>query len=306
MTKLVMSGLILKVLPEDKQTKLHLKKGGTIANYLVKEIFTDQREKRVYLCQCTDCQVERYMRISHKCKVIGCRSCLALKGNNRVTHKIGQKFNTYTVIDVIRGENGVPYYKIKCDCGYEGTRRNLTRLGVCSQCKTSLSPRNRIGKRFGKLIYKEYLGKYKYKALCDCGNECIVNKDTQSCGCLRQENVKKNAERWIGYKHGSLKIVGINKIETGSRTLYDMVCKCGNKLVRTFNDLWGIKSCGCQINRETKCGEKSWNAKLTDKEAMALRELYISGDYTQQQLREMFQIDQPHLWRILRNKAYKI
>jgi hypothetical protein len=305
MTKLVTSGLILKVLPVENQSKLHLKKGESIGNYLVKEIFTDQNEKRVYLCQCLECKTETYMRMNHKCKVTGCRSCTALRGNMRLTYKIGQRFNTYTVIDVIRGENGVPYYKIKCDCGYEGTRRNLTRIGKCVKCLTSLSPQNRIGKRFGKLIYTEYLGKSKYNAICDCGNKCTVQRDTQSCGCLKADNVRKNAEHWIGYVHGSLKIIGIHKIEKGKRTLYELTCKCGNKIVRGINDLWGIKSCGCQINRDLKTGGKSWNAKLTDKEALALRELYLSGNYNQQQLREMFQINQQHLWKILRNKSYK-
>ena len=52
---------------------------------------------------------------------------------------------------------------------------------------------DKTGMRFGKLVAKEYLGKKKWKCLCDCGNITIVDSDElpihsnrrgiKSCGC---------------------------------------------------------------------------------------------------------------------------
>lgn len=50
---------------------------------------------------------------------------------------------------------------------------------------------NLIGKRFGRLVVKEYADKRNYRCLCDCGKETYVSKykltsgHTKSCGCMR-------------------------------------------------------------------------------------------------------------------------
>lgn len=49
------------------------------------------------------------------------------------------------------------------------------------------------GKRFGRLVALEYVGKRKWRCQCDCGNETIVrgtylrSGHTVSCGCFRTE-----------------------------------------------------------------------------------------------------------------------
>lgn len=301
----------LNLRPYEPKTKgigrLQTHKGDIFCGYLIKELFRDEKDKIVYLVECTTCKRESYMRMTHKGKVVGCRSCTALNGNNRLEHKIGTRYGTYLITGIIRGEDKVPYYTIKCDCGHKGTRRNLKRLSACVKCKYKDSPQNRVGRRFGKLIYTEYLGKSKYKAKCDCGNECTIVKDTKSCGCLKNDNVLDNAKRWIGIKKGVLTIVDVHQLPSENdegRTIFKIKCKCGNYINRSLSDLWSIKSCGCQINKTIKNGERAWNAKLTDKEAQTIRELYVSGEYTQQDLREMFQIDKTTLYRILRSKSY--
>lgn len=62
-----------------------------------------------------------------------------------------------------------------------------------------------VGKRFGRLVILEYVGKkhgnYIVRCLCDCGKEhivrldCLRNGDTKSCGCLPRSS----------YKHGNTK-----------------------------------------------------------------------------------------------------
>ncbi len=69
---------------------------------------------------------------------------------------------------------------------------------------------NLIGNKYGKLLVLDYIPRSlhkrtKYKCVCDCGNEVIVegsklkNGHTKSCGCIRKEifhsyNTKKYGE----------------------------------------------------------------------------------------------------------------
>jgi hypothetical protein len=71
------------------------------------------------------------------------------------------------------------------------------------------------GKRFGRLVAQEVFGKepsgsYKWKCLCDCGNEKTVRKshlslgNTKSCGCLQYEShIKINTGRINNLLHPS-------------------------------------------------------------------------------------------------------
>lgn len=49
------------------------------------------------------------------------------------------------------------------------------------------------GQRFGRLMALTYAGSYKWKCVCDCGNEKVVSTShlvtgwTKSCGCLNVE-----------------------------------------------------------------------------------------------------------------------
>lgn len=63
-----------------------------------------------------------------------------------------------------------------------------------------------IGKRFGRLLVLEEVGKNKsgfhYRCKCDCGNESVVlgqnlrNGSTKSCGCLRRDT-----DSWERIRH---------------------------------------------------------------------------------------------------------
>jgi len=58
--------------------------------------------------------------------------------------------------------------------------------------------KNEKNKKFGKLTTIEYLGKSKWKCLCDCGNFTEVHSqslrtgNTKSCGCLKIEKATKH------------------------------------------------------------------------------------------------------------------
>lgn len=59
------------------------------------------------------------------------------------------------------------------------------------------------GKRFGRLVAKNYLGNRRWNCLCDCGKETsplalnLTKGNTKSCGCIR---IEKRHE--IPRKHG--------------------------------------------------------------------------------------------------------
>lgn len=53
---------------------------------------------------------------------------------------------------------------------------------------------NILNHKFGMLYVVEYVGNGKYKCICDCGNEKIVDtcnlKRIKSCGCYRSNRAK--------------------------------------------------------------------------------------------------------------------
>lgn len=58
-----------------------------------------------------------------------------------------------------------------------------------------------IGKRFGRLIVKEYVSISKWLCECDCGEKTIVygsnlvNGHTKSCGCLKGARHDRTQDR---------------------------------------------------------------------------------------------------------------
>lgn len=69
------------------------------------------------------------------------------------------------------------------------------------------------GKRFGRLVAVKMLpgdgGQEKWECRCDCGNTCVCMKEnlrsgiTRSCGCLREEQRRKNMKKAIHFVGGT-------------------------------------------------------------------------------------------------------
>lgn len=115
----------------------------------------------------------------------------------------GQKYGKLTVLrESGRDKFGKTLWACICECGKEitvigeGLTRGFTK--GCPNCKIE----NLVGQKFGKLIVLEKTaqvkGHAKYKCLCECGKESIVNSQnlkrgkTKSCGCGEIENLKNN------------------------------------------------------------------------------------------------------------------
>ncbi|MDQ0154927.1 hypothetical protein [Robertmurraya andreesenii] len=109
-----------------------------------------------------------------------------------------------------------------------------------------------IGKRFGKLVVKEYHGKKgrakTWLCLCDCGNTRIVktaylNDGTAShCGCGTVIDLK-------GQRFGRLTVVEL-KGTINKKAVWTCKCDCGNTIdVQSYYLRDGTKkSCGCLQN----------------------------------------------------------
>lgn len=115
------------------------------------------------------------------------------------------------------------------------------------------------GKIFGHLtilyrVKNEKNNATLWKAICDCGNECIVRADrlkqgkTTHCGCLTKDNQsKRNFKDLTGKKFGKLTVLYRNdKIGEHSSPQWYCKCDCGNECIVSSKSLRnGTKSCGC-------------------------------------------------------------
>ena len=118
-----------------------------------------------------------------------------------------------------------------------------------------------IGQRVGRLTVVQFAGRPKWNQKhwlchCDCGNEKVIyegslrNNLTQSCGCLRDEYIKKHLNQRLdltGQRFGKLVVLNESHTEKG-KWFWNCQCSCGNKCVFQTSDLTrGFKiSCGCQ------------------------------------------------------------
>lgn len=118
-------------------------------------------------------------------------------------------------------------------------------------------------------------GKRAFLCQCDCGKQKVIlmsdlrSGKTQSCGCLRNERIKKGKQQYIeknqiditrgidltGQKFGKLTVLEIDKEETlrrrttsSNKKLYwKCKCDCGNIITTVGTSLrnGSTKSCGC-------------------------------------------------------------
>lgn len=120
---------------------------------------------------------------------------------------VGKKFGFWTVSSVFdKGQSHI-YYNCKCVCGTERViRKTILRNNQTKSC--GCNGRFFIGKRFGMMtvisdVFRKKDGRIYVKALCDCGTEKVVMKQslestlTTSCGCynkfiLRSRTGEKN------------------------------------------------------------------------------------------------------------------
>lgn len=184
----------------------------------------------------------------------------------------GHKFGKLTAISyetVKQGDRFKTIWLCKCDCGNTikvpiDRLRNgaVTDCGIKCKLRKPKPKKDLTGKRFGKLIAVEYLGKSEWKCVCDCGNEHIVKTnyltsgDTKSCGkCSKAIDM-------VGKRFGKLTVLRRAEDRISKRgdgvTIWECQCDCGRKVVTTRAELirGHKKDCGCSKDYHELVGEK--------------------------------------------------
>ena len=214
------------------------------------------------------------------------RSCGCLQDESRRIYckdRLGKKYGKLIVIAKGQHTKDGVTWLCKCECGNEVTvlgrslHAGLTRSCGCLRYKTQLKLK---GKKFGKLIAIAYIkrgsqGNEKpgWLCRCACGNTllkstfALTSGRSRDCGCgcgrdkRRKPYVGKSA-RSVGKRFGWLKVLAITSKRTKNNVvLLECECKCGNVVMRTYNELTRkskqTKTCGCRMrNGEAKKKEK--------------------------------------------------
>lgn len=176
---------------------------------------------------------------------------------------VGRRFGMLTVNKFLRREGRCRIiYLCECDCG---NTREVRRDGLlsgqhlsCGCSKELKNPDDIVGQTFSELTVLEYLGKknkrHKYKCLCSCGKEKIVDRhtllkgNTKSCGHLLHATKppRYDVEEMIGQHFGKWEVMeSVGHIRAGEIG-YRCRCACGNEGIIPRHTLiqGSSKSCG--------------------------------------------------------------
>ncbi len=186
------------------------------------------------------------------------------------------------------GKNREAYWSVLCDCGGKKVViGSALRNGRTKSCGC-LRVIDMAGKRFGRLKVLSYShigenGGAYWGAVCDCGNEVVVDGQslrkgcTKSCGCLRIADM-------VEERFGRLVVLSYSRIDKGRGAHWNVLCDCGSEIVVRGTSLreGNTKSCGC-LRREMLCERMKnkvgklhpmWNKNKTDEERHAQRKYY--------------------------------
>lgn len=198
--------------------------------------------------------------------------------NNQRNHNcIGQRYNHWTVIDVVYNDNRKEYeWVCQCDCGNIVQQRVYNiRNGKskhCRQCIGGIKKSSKksqkikkeknaidthIGKIYGELtVLDEYYDKKRkarmFKCKCSCGGERIVRKyevlngSITHCGGKVHRMYKHNNDKiYIGKRYGSLTVQAFDYDKEKKVVLWVCKCDCGNirTVVPNLVKNGSVKSC---------------------------------------------------------------
>lgn len=182
--------------------------------------YKDKNNKWIAEFECPDCGEPFFAQMGHIVDggTTACRECtLDRMSQLQTIDLVGQTFGRLTVL---RRDDSVPrgtkvYWICQCSCENKtivSVPSYYLRNGSSRSCgclrkeqAATLNFQDLIGRRFGKLVVVENLGKlyggtsYYWKCQCDCGGTTVTFSDMllegykKSCGCL-----KSYGEEFIG------------------------------------------------------------------------------------------------------------
>ncbi len=254
---------------------------------------------------------------------------------NLINEIIGKSFYNWNIIEKTNEKNksGSYLYKIKCNCGFETlkTKNNITsgKSRMCITChnkliSSSLFEKNKlknIGKKFGKYEIIDRVkedGKWNYVAKCQCGKEKRshrVSDFSRFTGCTiccdkkidlekRRKMYLQKAKKRIGLIVGSFKILDIDFVK--NQLIY-MKCKCLFCKKKTSIPNGSIsfrESCGCLREKHKARGQNQHASKLTNNDAIAIRDLHKSGCYSLTEISKQFGVSLSCCSSIIHNKTW--
>jgi very-short-patch-repair endonuclease len=180
------------------------------------------------------------------------------------------KFGRWTVLEVIQNyKQYKTYCKCQCSCEKQTVKmvyKNSLLNGeskscgcLCSELKKERARSNRVGDRFGSLVVKQMLYRYRGEKTycicdCDCGTEHICSLSnlttghTTSCGCV-SSHLTWDGRRTdlVGKRFGSLVVTEMLYGYKHAQTYCRCKCDCGNESIVLISNLkYGRSlSCGC-------------------------------------------------------------
>ena len=151
---------------------------------------------------------------------------------------------------------GKSMWKCICDCGTEKVvYGGHLESGHTKSCGCIRPPRTKLyGQIFGRLTVLDWEGNGKWRCLCECGNEVLVQTDnlksgnTKSCGCLQKDRASEASYvSLVDNRYG--KLIVLERVEDNrfGHVCYRCKCDCGGETIVDATNLrnGNTNSCGC-------------------------------------------------------------
>lgn len=174
------------------------------------------------LCDCGNIKIALGYDLTHgRTTTCGCKRNISGKPSQKRISLIGNKYGKLTVVSLNEQEStrGVLAWDCVCDCGNSFIARGSNlKSGKATHCGCVKQEHGNgfvdiTGKHFERLTVIGLNGRSKnglrWDCVCECGNRVIVNgKDlrsghTKSCGCLSDENRRRERDRSLIYDRSS-------------------------------------------------------------------------------------------------------
>jgi hypothetical protein len=277
-------------------------------------------EKTRWLCRC-DCGKEVHVNTTDL-ETMGTYRCECFFKKTldaKYLPLVGKRFAKLLCTKYEYNKGGKATLTCTCDCGKTRIMKAL-QWGKVKSCGCAARDKfynphplvDLTGQVFTHLTAKSYSKeKQKWLCVCKCGKEKYMksgelkNGNNKSCGCLRLERAFAEAKALIGKKYFYLTCLDFNHDKKKGKIFLRCRCRCKN-IYFLDKGKWGnTKSCGC-LPGEIQ-GERSYAAKLTNKQAELIRKLYRSkSGFNLTVLSNMFDVTINVISRIVKDKSYKV